>query len=304
MNNTNAIYIDLTAKSGATLRAIVVKKDAPDGAPTIEFCNVDAATSKPVAAISQALFTTSFERGFYKDGFILRDSAPKIAFTLFQVSKLYAWLDKTPTTLSPFIEQTLLSDRQRSNLLPMIASFASTVNAMSDKDLDVVYVKEDRIPLIISQVTQGQKPSLSAVIAIEELINPDGEPEMWSTDMLAFLKASGLQDVLKIVVSTMTKANSDESTEWTVKAMQGGSPFTRYVWADINPFLFAKYYYRLCPASMQRRLLFAEPQIIDMLIEEGEIVVQNLSYDEKALLLSLHEEPTALIALFNDVTPE
>ena len=54
MNNTNAIYIDLTAKSGATLRAIVVKKDAPDGAPTIEFFNVDAATSKPVAAISQA----------------------------------------------------------------------------------------------------------------------------------------------------------------------------------------------------------------------------------------------------------
>lgn len=175
---------------------------------------------------------------------------------------------------------------------------------MSDKDLDVVYVKEDRIPLIISQVTQGQKPSLSAVIAIEELINPDGEPEMWSTDMLAFLKESGLQDVLKIVVSTMTKANSDESSEWTVKAMQGGSPFTRYVWADLNPFLFAKCYYRLCPASMQRRLLFAEPQIIDMLIKQGEIVVQNLSYDEKALLLSLHEEPTALIALFNDVTPE
>ncbi len=302
MNNTNTGYIELTTECGTPLRAIVIDSGTPDVPSTIQFFDADAPSVKPVAEISQTLFIISFEKGVYKERFVLPDAPQSTSLNFVQAGKLYAWLDKGRDTLSPFIEQPLLGEKQRRKLLSMLISLAAKINTMPDKSYNVDVVKVRYIPLLILQITQGQKPSLAAIIAIENLINPEGDAEMWSTDMLAFLKEAGLQDVLKIVVSTMKQASEKESVAWITKAIQGGSPFTRYVWSDFNPFIFAEQYYRICPASMQKRLLCADPHIFEVMLHSGEIDVRALSYDDLMLFLSLADDPAEIAAKLNDVT--
>ena len=71
MNNTNTGHIELTTECGTPLRAIVIDSGTPDVPSTIQFFDADASSVKPVAEISQTLFTISFEKGHVFSSLVL-----------------------------------------------------------------------------------------------------------------------------------------------------------------------------------------------------------------------------------------
>lgn len=192
-------------------------------------------------------------------------------------------------------EQTLLTPQQQLALIKRTTALAQKTPLRLTPDTNKAWqLGRYWLPLISKQATHGHKPSLSALLEIDNIIgSPDSDT--WSDTLLGWLSDAGLDGINKAEVFAIDSMNDTAENEEIEQAIATASPLARYIWADINPNAIMTYAYKACSKTMLQRLWVLDSTVIDIMVDNDDFSLASLTAAERALMMALSDSQHDII---------
>tara|TARA_B100000700_G_C14985612_1_gene828658 strand:+ start:813 stop:1454 length:642 start_codon:yes stop_codon:yes gene_type:complete len=184
-------------------------------------------------------------------------------------------------------EQTLLTPQQQLALIERTTALAKKMTLRLTPDTNKAWqLGRYWLPLISKQATHGHKPSLSALLEVDNIIGSQ-DSDTWSDTLLGWLSDAGLDGINKAEVLAIDSMNDTAENEEIEQAIATASPLARYIWADINPNAIMTYAYQACSKTMLQRLWVLDSKVIDIMVDNKDFSLSDFTAAERALMMAL-----------------
>ena len=192
-------------------------------------------------------------------------------------------------------EQTLLTPQQQLALIERTTALAKKMTLRLTPDTNKAWqLGRYWLPLISKQAAHGHKPSLSALLEVDNIIG-NQDSDTWSETLLGWLSDAGLDGINKAEVFAIDSINDTAENEEIEQAIATASPFARYIWADINPNAIMTYAYKACSKTMLQRLWVLDSTVIDIMVDNDDFSLASLTAAERALMMALSDSQHDII---------